>query len=119
MIAHVVLFRERVGVTAEDRGVLSRTLDQAHKQIPSVRRFLVGRRVRHGRPYEQGMVQDYTYAAVIEFDDVEGLTAYLNHPAHEGLARLWASLSEATLVYDYEMRDASDAAGALGPGTGA
>lgn len=108
MIAHIVLFRERTGVTAEDRRALSRALDQAHRQIPSVRRFHVGRRVRHGRPYEQAMTQDYHYAAVIEFEDVDGLTAYLNHPAHEGLARLWASLSDATLVYDYEMRDASE-----------
>jgi hypothetical protein len=114
VIAHVVLFRERAGVALEDRRALARALDQAHRQIPAVRRFHVGRRVRHGRPYEQAMTQDYTYAAVIEFDDVDGLKAYLNHPAHEGLARLWASLSESTLVYDYEMRDASDAGVILG-----
>jgi hypothetical protein len=114
MIAHVVLFRERAAVTVEDRRVLSRALEQAHRQIPSVRRFHVGRRVRHGRPYEQAMTQDYTYAAVIEFDDMDGLRAYLHHAAHESLARLWASLSESTLVYDYEMRDASDAAAVLG-----
>jgi hypothetical protein len=110
MIAHVVLFRARAGVTAEDRRVFSRALGRAHVQIPSVQRFHVGRRVRHGRPYEQAMAQDCTHAAVVEFDDVEGLKAYLNHPAHGDLARLWASLSEATLVYDYEMTDASDAA---------
>ena len=114
MIAHVVLFRERAEVTVEDRRALSRALQNAHSQIPSVRRFLVGRRVRHGRPYEQLMTQDFGYAAVVEFGDVDGLEAYLNHPAHEDLARLWASLSEATLVYDYEMRDAADAAAVLG-----
>ena len=114
MIAHVVLFRERAGVTIEDRRALARALEQAHRQIPSVRRFLVGRRVRHGRPYEEAMTQDFGYAAVVEFDDVDGLKAYLNHPAHEDLARLWASLSETTLVYDYEMRDASEAAAVLG-----
>jgi len=114
MIAHVVLFRERAAVTVEDRRAFSRALEQAHSQIPSVRRFHVGRRVRHGRPYEQAMTEDYTYAAVVEFDDVDGLKAYLNHPAHEGLARLWASLSESTLVYDYEMSEASGAAAVLG-----
>lgn len=113
MIAHMVLFRERAGLRADDRHQLARALEQAHTQIPSVRRFHVGRRVRHGRPYEQGMAQDYRYAAVIEFDDVEGLKAYLDHPAHGDLARLWASLSEATLVYDYEMRDVSEAAAVL------
>ena len=57
--------------------------------------------------------QDFSYAAVIEFEDVDGLKAYLNHPAHEGLARLWAALSDATLVYDYEMREASAAESVL------
>lgn len=114
MIAHVVLFRERAGVTVEDRRALSRALERAHQGIPSVRRFHIGRRVRHGRPYEQAMLEDLRYAAVIEFDDVAGLRGYLNHPAHEDLARVWSSLSEVTLVYDYEMRDASEASAVLG-----
>lgn len=114
VIAHVVLFRERPGATAEDRRSFARALERAHGQIASVRRFSVGRRVRHGRPYEQAPVCDYTYAALVEFDDLVGLQAYLEHPAHADLARLWAALSEATLVYDYEMKDASDASALLG-----
>jgi hypothetical protein len=40
---------------------------------------------------------------MIEFDDLAGLQAYLQHPAHEQLgARFGKSLS-AALVYDFEV----------------
>ena len=113
MIAHVVLFRPRAGLPREMRDAFARALEQARREIPSIRRFHVGLRIRHGRPYEQEMTQDFPYAAVIEFDDLRGLTAYLDHRAHDELARLWATLSEMTLVYDYEMADASESARVL------
>jgi hypothetical protein len=113
VIAHVVLFRQQPGVTPEDRAIFANAIVRARRDIPSIRRFQLGRRVRHGRPYEQAMTQDFAYAAVVEFDDVEGLKAYLNHPSHSELARLWATTSAMTLVYDYEMGDAGDAAAIL------
>jgi hypothetical protein len=42
------------------------------------------------------------YLVSIEFEDVEGLAAYLRHPAHDELGvRFTASLA-AALVYDFE-----------------
>lgn len=113
MIVHVILFRERADVTSLDRETFARAVEQANLTIPSVRRFRIGRRLRHGRRYEEAMQEDFRYAAIIEFDDVDGLKAYLNHPAHGDLARLWAMTSEATLVYDYDLRDVVDAAAVL------
>ena len=81
-------------------------LNDAVSGIPVVKRFHIGRRIKHGRSYEAMMRDDYPYAAVIEFDDMAGLTAYLNHPRHETLGRLFFELWEAGLVYDYEMNDA-------------
>jgi hypothetical protein len=41
--------------------------------------------------------------AVLEFDDVDGLRAYLDHPTHEAMAtRLFAAIAD-TLIYDFEM----------------
>jgi len=77
-------------------------LHAAATEVPSVRRFQVGNRVQHGRPYEQMMLEDYPFAAVVEFDDLAGLKAYLNHPQHERLGGLFYQLLEAALVYDYE-----------------
>jgi len=113
MIAHVVLFRPRADLPQQARDTFARALEQARREIPTIRRFHVGRRIRHGRPYERAMLQDFPYAAVIEFEALDGLKAYLDHRAHAEVARLWATLSEMTLVYDYEMADASESAGVL------
>ncbi len=78
-------------------------LAAAATNIPSVRRFHIGSRIRHGRPYEHMMEENYPFSAVIEFDDLAGLQAYLNHPRHEKLGALFYQLLDAGLVYDYEM----------------
>jgi hypothetical protein len=75
----------------------------ASTEIPSVREFRVGERVVHGAAYERLMAEDYPYAAVIEFDDRGGLKAYLEHPNHSELGRLFWALMDVGLVYDYEI----------------
>jgi hypothetical protein len=45
----------------------------------------------------------FEFLAVIDFDDLDGLQAYLRHPAHEALgARFYETLSAAA-VYDFAM----------------
>src|SRR5215212_1991011 len=103
MVFHIVLFRPRAGISETDRHAMFDALSAAATGIPTVRRFHVGNRIRHGRPYEHSMEQSYPYAAVIEFDDLAGLSDYLNHPQHEKLGALFYELLDAGLVYDYEM----------------
>jgi len=55
------------------------------------------------------MLVNYTHAAILEFEDVEGLRAYLEHPAHEALASQFFACFGQALFYDFELRD-----GALG-----
>ena len=111
MIAHVILFRPRPDLADDARRALLAALTDAAGSIPSVRRFRVGRRVTHGLPgYEQMMRDGYDYAAIVEFDDVGGLTAYLTHPAHAAIGQHFTSSAAASLAYDYEMVDASEAA---------
>ena len=105
MIAHLVLFKPKADLSPADREALAGALMAAAKQIPSVRRVRVGRRVTHGRPYEQLMRIDYTHAAILEFDDLDGLQAYLRHPAHEELARRFFLSFEEGLFYDYELTE--------------
>jgi hypothetical protein len=103
VIAHVVLFRPRPDLTPAERDGLAESLAAALREIPSIRRARIGRRVTHGRAYEQLMRADYTFAALLEFDDVAGLKAYLEHPAHDALgARFFQVLDEA-LMYDYDL----------------
>jgi hypothetical protein len=103
MVFHIVLFRPKPTVSDAERQAMFDALSSASTSIPTVRGFHVGNRIRHGRPYEHLMEQSYPYAAVIEFDDLAGLQAYLNHPQHEKLGTLFYELLEAGLVYDYEM----------------
>ena len=105
MITHLVLFRPRAGLSDDERAGLAETFRTAIEAIPSIRRVRVGRRVTHGRPYEQQMRVDYEYAAMLDFDDVSGLKAYLDHPAHDALATRFFRVLEEFLVYDFEFED--------------
>jgi hypothetical protein len=112
MVVHVVLFQPRADLTDRGRHDILAGLSAAAARIPSIRRFRVGRRVRHGLPgYEQAMREPYDYAAIIEFDDLDGLRGYLADPAHLGLGAHFTESAAASLAYDYEMVDARDAAG--------
>jgi hypothetical protein len=103
VLLHIVLFRPKPGISEFDRAAMFAALNAAATEIPTVRRFQVGARVTHGAAYERLMPSDFPFAAVIEFDDLVGLQAYLRHPAHERLAGLFYALQEAALAYDYDV----------------
>src|SRR5437899_2356305 len=108
MIAHVVLFRPRPDVPATDRETLALSFERALRETPSVRRAAIGRRISNGAGYEQLAHENYPYAAVIEFDDLDGLKSYLHHPSHEDPARRFYTAIEAAIVFDYEMVEGSE-----------
>ena len=86
MIVHIVLFQPRENLPEETSARLLDDLRHAAATIPSIRRFRIGRRVKHGLPgYEQAMRENYGFAAFIEFDDADGLETYLQHPAHQAI----------------------------------
>ena len=109
MIVHVVLFRPRAELTADNRSALAEALSAALRDIPSIRRARVGRRVMHGRPYEGLMHVDYSHAAFLEFDDLAGLQAYLQHPAHDRLAGEFFQAFAEALMYDFELEEGETA----------
>ncbi len=111
MVLHLVLFRPRVDLSAAEQSALLDALRTAASGIPGIRRFRVGRRALHGREYEQLMREDLPYAAVLEFDDLDGLKAYLNHPAHQDLGNRFMESFASALIYDYEVEEADDIAG--------
>ena len=114
MISHLVLFKPRGSLTTEQRQQVLSAIARAIERCPSVRGCRVGRRVLHGLPgYEQAMTQDFAYALVVEFDDVDGLKEYLTHPAHQALGDLFTSGAAASLAYDYELTTLDEARLAL------
>jgi len=106
VIVHVVMIQPRAAVEPAAVEAAVADLTAASREIPSIRRLRVGRRITHGLPgYEQLMTADFAYVAIIEFDDQRGLEEYLRHPSHATLSRHFANLGERSLAYDYEIQD--------------
>ena len=105
MILHVVLFRPRPGLSEEQRQGLAKAFASAIDNIASIKRARIGKRRMHGRPYEQLMRADDSHAAVLEFDDLAGLKAYLEHPVHNELGSRFFECFEQALMYDYDVQE--------------
>ena len=105
MIVHLVLFKPRGNLKVDERRALVAAFSEAVTKIPSVRRARVGRRITHGRGYEQLMTVDYSYAAVLEFDDLPGLLAYLADPAHVQLGTRFFESFDQALMYDFDLEE--------------
>ena len=94
--------KPRPNLSAADREQLIAAFERAVTEIPTVRHVRVGRRITHGAGYEARMPDTADYLVAIEFEDVEGLAAYLHHPAHEKLSVLFTESLAGALVYDFE-----------------
>ncbi len=102
MLLHIVLFKPRAELTAGARRALADAFARATREAPTVRRVRVGRRIRHGAAYEAAAPDPADVAAIIEFDDLAGLQAYLRHPAHDELGARFGESIVSALVYDVE-----------------
>ena len=116
MIAHLILFQPRPDLTPTERDAVIAALTAAARGTPGVRTCRIGRRVKHGLTgYEQAMRQDYEFAALIEFDTIDSLRAYLQDPAHDAIGQHFSTAAVAALAYDYEMVSLEEAARLANP----
>ncbi len=103
MIAHVVLFRPKPELSANQQAALVDALEQALCNIPLIKRAHLGRRVVLGRLYDAQNSQQFPFAAILEFANQSDLLEYLEHPAHQALGEQFYSASEAALVFDFDL----------------
>jgi stress responsive alpha/beta barrel protein len=103
MLTHLVLMKPRPDLSAADRGALIDAFERAIREITTVRHVRVGRRVVHGAGYEETAPDIAEYVAVIDFDDLAGLQAYLRHPAHGELGARFGQSLRSAVVYDFEV----------------
>ncbi|MDQ3070763.1 MAG: Dabb family protein [Acidobacteriota bacterium] len=108
----MILFRPKEDLPAADRAALVDAMRAAHRAIPQIRRFIAGSRLISGRAYDAS-ARDFPYFAMLEFDSSADLAAYLAHPAHERLGRLFYQTSESAEAYDFESGDVPGALDAL------
>jgi hypothetical protein len=102
VVTHLVLMKPRPDLVPAERERLIAAFERALTEIPAVRQVRVGRRITHGAGYETGMPDTADYFVAIDFEDVEGLAAYLRHPAHEELGARFTQSLASSLVYDFE-----------------
>ena len=103
MISHVLLMKPRRDLPVRDRTSLIDAFERALREIPTVRAVRVGRRIVHGAGYEANAPDTADYIAVIDFDDVIALQAYLRHPAHAELGAKFGQSLSSSMVYDFEV----------------
>ena len=108
MIAHVVLFTPLSSHGPADRRAVIDALEAACHDIPQIRRARVGRRRVLGYNYDDASPAHFEFALVLEFDSVEDLDAYLRHPSHTALGRLFHTATERAAAHDFEIVDAAD-----------
>ena len=110
MVVHVVLFKPRANLPAQERSAFITALERAIREIPTVRGVQAGRRVKFGATYEQAAPDAADFLAIIEFENEAGLHAYLQHPVHEELGRRFGEIMGAGFVYDFEITTIADLA---------
>jgi Stress responsive A/B Barrel Domain len=109
MIAHIVLFTPKVGLTRASIMAFATSMHECFVSCPTIARAAVGPSIVIDPGYRRSMGEStYGYAAVLEFDDKTGLVEYLRHPAHEALGRLFWEHCERTVVTEVETADAKD-----------
>jgi hypothetical protein len=114
MIVHLVLFRPKTDLDTANREALVAAIERARRDIPSIRRFVVGARILHSTNYA-AVMEDFPLAAVLEFDDRAGVEAYLGHPAHADLSRVFWMTGEKALAYDFDCHDAAAVRSLIAP----
>jgi hypothetical protein len=110
MVWHVVLMKPRPTLSESDRAAFAAAFERAVQTIPTVRDVRVGCRVTHGAGYEHRMPDTADYLAVIAFDDLAGLQAYLSHPAHKEVAVKFGETLSSAQVYDFDLVGLADVA---------
>lgn len=98
MVKHIVLLQYKSNITEEEINLVYQQL----ASLPTVRHFTSGANCS----IEQ-LNKGFTHGFIIEFDDIEGRNAYLNHPEHQRIALevllpLLENGFESALVLDFE-----------------
>ena len=90
MVKHIVLFKLKNEVSAEEKQAVALKFKAAIEALPAVIPFIIN-------PDEQWNIALYS-----EFNTLEEVKAYATHPAHVAAAKLLADVKESRSCVDYE-----------------
>lgn len=94
MIRHIVLFGRRKEVSDQQIEDLVTALNRLPATIPEIQRYEV-------RYDEVGGERSATFGLLSEFDDLEALQRYRDHPDHQAVLKTIRELTEWTKAWDY------------------
>lgn len=120
MIAHIVFFTPKAGVSAEERRSVALSIQATCQAVETISDAFIGRSIDVDPGYARSLGdKTYEFAAVLEFADRAALVSYLTHPAHDKLGQLFWQYCESTIILEVECADArSDQVVALIMGEG-
>jgi hypothetical protein len=95
MIRHVVLFKLKPNVSREERDRWIEMSRLAHTRIASIRAFSIG-------PDLMGLPRSYDVAVMVDFDSLDDVRDYAEHPEHLPVVELARDLSEHIASVDFE-----------------
>jgi hypothetical protein len=96
VIRHVVMFKLKPDVSAAQRDEWLETSRRLHDQIDLVRAYSIGADLLR-------LPRSYDVAVVADFDNLEDVRAYADHPAHLSAVELSRELSEHIVSVDFEV----------------
>ena len=98
MIKHIVLFKFREDVPEKEKSEKLQTiksdLEALTSKVESLKRMEVGINVNPDESYDLALTS--------EFDDMEGLKAYANHPEHLKVGAVIREILDQRACVDYE-----------------
>ena len=95
MLTHIVVWKYKPEVDAEQRSEHVARLRRLSGVIPEIQSFAVGADVL-------GLPRSYHTGLVATFKDRAGLEAYDAHPEHQAVAQLGRAVSEHVASVDFE-----------------
>jgi antibiotic biosynthesis monooxygenase (ABM) superfamily enzyme len=96
VIRHVVMFKLKPGVSPAQRDEWLEMSRQLHGEIDLVRSFSIGADLLR-------LPRSYDVAVVADFDNLEDVQAYADHPTHLATVELSRELSEHIVSADFEV----------------
>jgi hypothetical protein len=101
MLTHIVIWKYRADVSAEERQEHTARLRRLRRIIPEVQSLSVGFDVL-------GLPRSYDLGLVAVFRDRSGLEAYTVHPEHVAVAQFGSSITEHIASVDFEDGEDTD-----------
>ena len=99
MVKHIVLFKLKDDVPAEEKLAVMTTFKEAIEALPA--KISVIRKVEVGLNINPG--ETWNIALYSEFDTLEDVRYYATHPEHVAAGKILAETKESRACVDYEL----------------